>query len=140
MSAKREIEHSIESANYQRTINLYAEMLYEYHAFLVDKLGEEEAEYVRKFVYNEASIKAKRYKWSVQRMAVSEAIEKKLRDTIRSLREDEQRSARVLNRMCEKIDELTKKPGTGKSILRALYYSDEGPHTDIPDWAKRGGE
>lgn len=62
------------------------------------------------------------------------------RDTIRSLLEDEQRTARVLDGMCEKIDELTKKPGTGKSILRALYYSDEGPHTDIPDWVKKGGK
>lgn len=66
MSAKREIEHSIECANYQRTINLYAEMLYEYHALLVEKLGEEEAEYIRKFVYNEASIKAERYNWSMR--------------------------------------------------------------------------
>lgn len=140
MNSKREIQHAAEHLNDMRTINLYAEMLYEYHALLVEKLGEEEAEYIRKFVYKEASIKAERYKWSVQRMTVSEAINKKLRDTIRSLREDEQRTARVLNGMCEKIDELTKKTGTGKSILRALYYSDEGPHTDIPDWVKKGGK
>ena len=65
MTAKRELQHAAECVNYQRAINLYAEMLYEYHALLVEKLGEEEAEYIRKFVYNEASIKAERYKWSV---------------------------------------------------------------------------
>lgn len=65
MNSKREIQHAAEHLNDMRTINLYAEMLHEYHALLVEKLGEEEAEYIRKFVYNEASIKAERYKWSV---------------------------------------------------------------------------
>lgn len=65
MSAAREIQHAAEHLNDMRTINLYAEMLYEYHTLLVEKLGEEEAEYVRKFIYKEASIKAERYKWNV---------------------------------------------------------------------------
>lgn len=66
MNSKREIQHAAEHLNDMRTINLYAEMLYEYHALLVEKLGEEEAEYIRKFVYNEASIKAERYNWSMR--------------------------------------------------------------------------
>lgn len=65
MSAKREIEHAVEHLNDMRTINLYAEMLNEYHTWLVEKLGEEEAEYVRKFIYKEASIKAERHKLGV---------------------------------------------------------------------------
>ena len=66
MSANREMAHAAEHLNDMRTINLYAEMLYEYHALLVEKLGEEEAEYIRKFVYNEASIKAEHYNWSMR--------------------------------------------------------------------------
>ena len=64
---------------------------------------------------------------------------KKQRDTIQKLRDDEYRTALILDAMCRKIDELSS-PGTGKGFLKTLYLiNDPELLRDIPYRAK-GGE
>lgn len=61
-----------------------------------------------------------------------QGIMHKQRDTIRRLREDERRTACIIDALCRKIDELSH-PGVGKSFLKTLYtINDPELIRDIP--------